>query len=142
MIESDKFPNNSEDLTESEQLRDSQTSVINNSFEHFLNSSKDSNELKPIQELQTSITTNITGALASEAFAAMAIQGFPSPLFKSAEEKKAEFVEQVNNYITSSEFISSFSSDLGEPKVTETEDDFVERASRLLKATLKEKFKI
>lgn len=142
MSDSENFLSNSEDSIETDRLQESQASISNNSFEHFLNSSKDSNESKHIQELQTSITTNLTGGLPSVAFAATALSGSSSPFFKSAEEKKAEFVEQVNNYITSSEFISSFNSDLGEPKVTETEDDFVERASRLLKATLKEKFKI
>ena len=137
----ENFPSNSEDLIEAEQLQESQASVSNNSFENFLNSPTDLSESAHLQELQTSVTTNITGLLAT-GYAVGAIAVSPSFFFKSTEEKKAEFVEDVNNYVTSSEFISCLSNDLGEPKVTETEEDFVERASRLLKATLTEKFKI
>lgn len=52
-----------------------------------------------------------------------------------------KFSEEVANYVTNDEFISSLSNNLGKPKVTETEEDFVERASRLLKTILEEKFK-
>jgi|GEM_PF-823933 len=138
----ENFPSNSENLIAAEQLQESQASVSNNSFENFLNSPTDLSESAHLQELQTSVTTNITGILAATGYAVGAIAVSPSFFFKSTEEKKAEFVEDVNSYVTSSEFISCLSNDLGEPKVTETEEDFVERASRLLKATLTEKFKI
>lgn len=104
------------------------------SFEHFWNGSDDSSESINSKELQTSLATNIPAILASVSFSI-----FP---FKNTEAEKAKFSEEVANYVTSDEFISSLSNNLGEPKVTETEEDFVERASRLLKTTLEEKFKI
>lgn len=62
--------------------------------------------------------------------------------FSSTQAEKEKFSEEVANYVTGDEFISSLSQDLGEPKTNETEEDFVERASSILRASLKKKFNV
>lgn len=104
------------------------------SFKHFWNSSEDSSESVKSSELQTSLATNIQGILAPGTLSAFS--------FNNTQVEEAKFSKEVANYVTSDEFISSVSNNLGEPKATETEEDFVERASRLLRTILEEKFKI
>jgi hypothetical protein len=116
------------------------------SFKHFLNSPEDSSESVNSPELQTGLTRNILGIIASAtpslSLSVSLLPNFPSLFFKNTEEEKAKFSEGVAKYVTSDEFISSLSDNLGEPKITETEEDFVERASYLLRTILEEKFKI
>ena len=104
------------------------------SFEHFWNSSENSIESVNSSELQTSLATNIQGILMAGTLSVFS--------FNNTQVEEAKFSEEVANYVTGDEFISSLSNNLGEPKVTETEEDFVERASRLLRTILEEKFKI
>lgn len=112
------------------------------SFEDFLNSSEEPSESENIEELHISLTTNVSKALASIGFCVAVQPVFPVFFSKNREKEKAKFSEEVANYVTSNEFISVFSNNLGEPKATETEKDFVERASCLLKSILDKKFKI
>ncbi len=77
------------------------------SFKHFLNSSEDSSESVNSRELQTSLAMNISGILASATFSVSILPGFPSFFFKNTEEEKVKFSEEVANYVTSDEFISS-----------------------------------
>lgn len=52
------------------------------------------------------------------------------------------FSNEVAKYATSSEVISKLSHEVGQPKQDETEDEFVERASNVLREILQKKFKI
>jgi hypothetical protein len=58
------------------------------------------------------------------------------------QSKSEKFSKEVSEYATSKEVISSLSKEIGEPNETETEEDFIERASNVLREILKEKFKI
>ncbi|BBD66455.1 hypothetical protein NIES4072_62750 [Nostoc commune NIES-4072] len=58
------------------------------------------------------------------------------------QRKSEKFSKEVSEYATSKEVISSSSKKIGEPNASETEEDFIERASKVLREILKEKFKI
>lgn len=58
------------------------------------------------------------------------------------QRKSENFSKEVSEYVTSKEVISSLSKEIGEPNETEAEEDFIERASNVLRKILKEKFKI
>jgi hypothetical protein len=58
------------------------------------------------------------------------------------QRKSEKFSKEVSEYATSKEVISSLSKEIGEPNETEAEEDFIERASNVLRKILKEKFKI
>jgi hypothetical protein len=58
------------------------------------------------------------------------------------QSKSEKFSKEVSEYVTSKEVISSLSKKIGEPNETEAEEDFIERASNVLREILKEKFKI
>jgi hypothetical protein len=62
-------------------------------------------------------------------------------LFDNAA-KIEEFSNEVANYSTSDELISSLSEKIGKPEENESEQEFVERASNILREILKKKFKI
>lgn len=53
-----------------------------------------------------------------------------------------KFSNEVANYAISGEVISSLSKNIGKPKTNETEEEFVERASRALREILKKKFNV
>lgn len=57
------------------------------------------------------------------------------------QQKIDKFSSEVTEYATSDEVISELSNKIGEPKRTETEDEFVERASAVLRGILRKKFK-
>ncbi|RUR81884.1 hypothetical protein ACF3DV_18240 [Chlorogloeopsis fritschii PCC 9212] len=59
-------------------------------------------------------------------------------LFELNNAQKAEkFSREVANYATSDEVISSLSKQIGEPRENETEQEFIERASSVLREILK-----
>jgi hypothetical protein len=60
----------------------------------------------------------------------------------SDSKKVEEFSKEVANYATSDDVISSLSEKIGTPRINETEQEFVERASNVLREILKNKFKI
>ncbi|MBD2492410.1 hypothetical protein [Aulosira sp. FACHB-615] len=60
----------------------------------------------------------------------------------SNAEKVEKFSKEVANYATSEDVISSLSEQIGTPTQDETEEEFVERASTILRNILKKKFKI
>lgn len=55
--------------------------------------------------------------------------------------KASEFAGEVAALVSSKEFISQLSDDIGEPAEFETEDQFVARAKKTMKALLKSKLK-
>jgi len=58
------------------------------------------------------------------------------------QTKVDKFSKEVSKYATSKELISSVSKEIGEPQQTETEEEFIERASNTLRNFLKKKFKV
>jgi|GEM_PF-5272256 len=60
----------------------------------------------------------------------------------TTSEKLEKFSKEVANYATSDDLLSSISDQIGEPKENETEQEFVERASQILREVLKKKFKL
>jgi hypothetical protein len=63
------------------------------------------------------------------------------PAFNSTK-KSQEFAEDVSKVISSNEFISELSDKIGLPLESETEDEFVERSSEILRKMLYSKFGI
>jgi hypothetical protein len=112
-----------------------------NSFKDFWNSRKNKSdsaaaenksELSTITQLSTAISQQITP------IATVAL----TDIFGSTPKQKkiAQFTKEVTECATSDEVISTVSDRLGEPLPDETEEEFVERASNILKNVLKEKF--
>ena len=56
------------------------------------------------------------------------------------QSKNEKFSKEVSEYATSKEVISSLSKKICEPNETEAEEDFIQRASNVLREILKEKF--
>ncbi|HYX16378.1 MAG TPA: hypothetical protein VE944_18815 [Nostoc sp.] len=114
-----------------------QNNLENLNFEDFLQADtkiKNNSEDINISTIQSSITaaTQLTIApLAATLFGLDATQS-----------KNEKFSKEVSEYATSKEVISSLSKEIGEPNETEAEEDFIERASNVLRKILKEKFKI
>lgn len=98
-------------------------------FDKFCKGSNSLPESTTLPALQTQLTAGITQITIGVVF------GF--------EDTQAEkFSKEVANYATSDEVISSLSKDIGEPKTNETEEEFVERASRALREIFKKKFNV
>ncbi|MHC5717622.1 MAG: hypothetical protein ACYTX0_37340 [Nostoc sp.] len=85
------------------------------------------------QELSTIVAGNVQQVLSSAI-------GLSYGLANT--QKAAEFSKGVANYATSDEVISSLSEQIGKPKENETEQEFVERSSHILREILKKKFNI
>ncbi len=85
------------------------------------------------QELSTTVAVNIQQAL---------LPAIGLSIGLGNTQKVEEFSKGVANYATSGEVISSLSEKVGKPKENETEQEFVERASQILREILKKKFKI
>lgn len=58
------------------------------------------------------------------------------------QTKIKEFSDEVSSYVTSDKMISEISKNVGEPKTNETEEEFVERASCVLREVLNKKFDV
>lgn len=122
--------NHSEDSTTHNNLENLQ-------FEDFLQADKkikNNPEDINISKIQSSIATATQLSIASLA----------TTLFRldDTQRKSEKFSKEVSEYATSKEVISSLSKKIGEPTETEAEEDFIERASNVLREILKEKFKI
>ncbi|MDM9382771.1 hypothetical protein QUB80_18930 [Chlorogloeopsis sp. ULAP01] len=93
-------------------------------------------------------STSSTSSAAIQTCIAAGIQAITAPIagivfgFNNTQANEEKFSNEVANYVTSDECISSLSKEIGEPKENETEEEFVERASCLLRNILKKKFKI
>lgn len=64
-----------------------------------------------------------------------------SSLFSNSQQIE-KFSQEVASYATGDDVISSVSEQIGQPRENETEEEFVERASQVLREILKKKFKI
>lgn len=110
------------------------------SFEEFWNNSKNSPDSVNSPELST--------VLAISSVITTGVQQIIVPVgalvfgLNDQQAKEERFSNEVANYITSDEVISSLSKEIGEPKTNETEQEFVERASRVLKAIIQKKFNV
>jgi hypothetical protein len=110
-----------------------------NNFEDFykgLNQSSNDEILQEpltIKEISTDLAGNILQALSP-------VIGISFALTNT--QKAEEFSKGVANYATSQEVISSLSEQIDKPKENETEQEFVERASNILRDILKKKFKV
>ncbi|MEH2113138.1 hypothetical protein [Nostoc sp.] len=114
-----------------------QNNLENLNFEDFLqadtkikNNSVDIN-ISTIQSSIAAATLIATAPLAATLFG-----------LDDTQRKSEKFSKEVSEYATSKEVIYSLSKKIGEPNETEAEEDFIERASNVLREILKEKFKI
>lgn len=62
--------------------------------------------------------------------------------FLFSQDKAQKFSEDVSNLVQDKAFLSEFSDSIGEPLENETEDEFVERSSNILRKILYKKFGI
>ncbi|KKD39445.1 MAG: hypothetical protein WAN66_27205 [Limnoraphis robusta] len=103
------------------------------SFKEFMDEAKKlPNKALPTSNLSISA---IQGSLQS----AVSVQLAP---FLFPQDKAEKFSEQVSNLVQDKAFISKFSDSIGEPLENETEDEFVERSSNILRKMLYKKFGI
>jgi hypothetical protein len=86
--------------------------------------------------LSSSIQDSVT-AIGVASAASFILNGFNTSL-----EEAEKFSREVAQYATSEELISAVSNGVGEPQPNETEEEFVERASNVLRRILREKFKV
>lgn len=96
------------------------------SFKNFWNNSNVSNDS---YKLCTCLSTGIQKLTLTS-----------NVLFSNSQTEK--FSHEVTQFITSDEVITSLSREIGNPKQNETEDEFVTRASNILKKILEEKFNL
>jgi hypothetical protein len=104
-----------------------------NSFKEFMDEAEES----PSQALPLSNTSlsEIQSSLA------LAVGSLLTP-FSVSNDKKQKFSEEVSNLVRDEAFISEFSDCIGEPSELETEDEFVERGSNVLRRMLHDRFGI
>ncbi|BAU10368.1 hypothetical protein LEP3755_08520 [Leptolyngbya sp. NIES-3755] len=104
-----------------------------NRFEDFMNEAQKSSDQRvtafPIMlaDVQTSLASTIRGIIAPTAL---------------NDVEKHKFSQEVSSLVQDTTLISEFSSQIGTPKETETEEEFVKRSSDVLRNMLYEKFGI
>lgn len=103
------------------------------SFKEFMDEAEES-PAKGLTSSNASLLT-IQGSLA------LAVRSLLTP-FAIPNDKKQRFSEEASNVVRDKAFISEFSDRIGEPTELETEDDFVERGSDILRRMLYDKFGI
>lgn len=98
-------------------------------------------EHEELTQLQSSVALGVSHILSSSISSGVigSSLGFG---ISNQQEMIEKFSKEVAEYATSKEIISSLVKETGEPKRDETEDDFVERASQVLRSLLKRKFKV
>jgi len=126
MIDFKYFYNNLEEFS-----KEIETEVEESSKEIDINSSKSS------LLAQGLISNNIMASVAQILSPTIGILS----VFSNSV-KVEEFSKEVANYATSDEVISSLSEQISTPRKNETEQEFVERASNVLREILKKKFKV
>ncbi|MEA5512127.1 hypothetical protein VB715_20340 [Crocosphaera sp. UHCC 0190] len=98
-----------------------------------------------MDKAEESPTTDLPGSNVSLSSIETSLKSVVSDLltpFSVRVDKKQEFAEKVSNLVRDKEFISEFSDRIGEPSELETEDEFVERGSNVLRKMLYDKFGI
>ncbi|MDZ8189108.1 MAG: hypothetical protein RMX96_30235 [Nostoc sp. ChiSLP02] len=114
-----------------------QKNLENLNFENFWQAdTKNQNDFKGINvsTIQASIAAATQISIASVATTLFGLD--------DTQIKKEKFSQEVSEYATSKEVISSLSKEIGEPHETEAEEDFIERANNVLREILKKKFNI
>ncbi len=118
------------------------------SFEEFMNSvgshedDADNNLIRsPGNRLIENLEINLSPSIIDILFLSPSIIDILFPAFNSTK-KSQEFAEDVSKAISSNEFISELSDKIGLPLESETEDEFVERSSKVLRNMLYSKFGI
>lgn len=103
------------------------------SFKEFMDEAEESpTKALPASNMSLSaIQTSLTSAISS----------LLTP-FSIPSDKKQEFSEEVSNLVQDEAFISEFSDRIGLPSEIETEDEFVERGSGVLRKMLYDRFGI
>ncbi len=71
----------------------------------------------------------------------LAVSNLLTP-FSVPSDKKQKFSEKVSNLVHDEKFISEFSNRIGQPSEMETEGEFVERCSNVLRKMLYDQFGI
>lgn len=103
------------------------------SFKEFMNDVKKS----PSKALPSSDTS----LSAIQASLTSAVDSLLTP-FAFPNDEKQEFSQEVSNLVQDEAFISKLSDRVGEPSELETEDEFVERGSDILRKMLYDRFGI
>ncbi|MGB7086017.1 MAG: hypothetical protein WBD47_10720 [Phormidesmis sp.] len=101
------------------------------SFEEFMDRAEDSST-KALSASNTSLS-------AIETALTVAVSNLLTPVSVPID-KKQEFSEKVSSVVSDEGFISKFSDRIGVPSERETEDDFVERSSSVLRQMLHTQF--
>lgn len=104
-----------------------------NSFRTFWEKAVKINNLALPSE-QSSIQSLIQGDIQKS------LLPFEGLLLKSNQVE--EFSKQVSDYVNSDEVIRNLSAEIAEPLPDETEEEFIERASQILRNILSEKFRL
>ena len=117
-------------MDESEQLP---TQSLMSNFNQFMDEIKQS----PTQSLPESYLTlpSLQMALTAGTFLIL------TP-FSFSNNEKQKFSEEVSSLIHNQSFLSDFSNQIGKPLEQESEDDFVERGSNMLRKMLYDRFGI
>jgi hypothetical protein len=98
--------------------------------------------------LETSLSTPSSSGLSNSIQASVtAISIATAPFFQltgvnTSLEEAEKFSREVAQCATSDEVISAVSDEICEPKSSETEEEFVERASNIFRRILREKFNV
>lgn len=103
------------------------------SFKEFMDEAEES----PTEALPSSNTS----LSAIQASLTSALGSILTP-FAVPNDKKQKFSEEASNLVRDEAFISAFSDRIGEPAELETEDEFVERGSNVLRRMLYDRFGI
>ena len=108
------------------------------SFKEFMDEARESptkalpSSNTSLSAIQDSLTSLMGGLLISSHLAPLTVPN----------DKKQKFSEEVSNIVQDEAFISEFSDSIGDPSELETEDEFVERGSDILRRMLYNKFGI
>ncbi|ACK67270.1 hypothetical protein PCC8801_3299 [Rippkaea orientalis PCC 8801] len=103
------------------------------SFKEFMDEAEESptkalpSSNMSLSAIQTSLTSAVSNLLTP---------------FSVPSDKKQEFSEEVSSLVQDEAFISEFSDRIGLPSEIETEDEFVERGSDVLRKMLYDRFGI
>lgn len=87
------------------------------------------------------IVTKAGALLLDETLAGVQTEVGVATLTTLGKSKASEFAREVKALASNQEFVAQLSKDIGEPKESETEDEFVNRAKQTMKNLLKAKLK-
>jgi len=112
-----------------------------NSFKDFWNSCKNKSDSSATENQSELSTITQLSTVISQQITPIATTALTDIFGSTPKQTKIErFTKEVTECATSDEVISTVSDRLGQPLPDETEQEFVERASNILRNVLKEKF--